>query len=173
MSIDMTSPKPFRIEVSDEVLERIRAKVTGYVWHEMPVDGGWAYGANLDYMKELCAYWLAEFDWRAQEERLNRFSHFTAPVDGIDIHFIHERGSGPAPLPLLISHGWPGSVSEFVEIIEPLAHPERHRRQRERCLRRDRPFPAGVRLLWPAGTADGTTRDGRSVRRTDDRRAGV
>ena len=126
MSIDMTLPKPFHIEVSDEVLERIRAKVTGYVWHEMPVDGGWAYGANLDYMKELCAYWLAEFDWRAQEERLNRFSHFTAPVDGIDIHFIHERGSGPAPLPLLISHGWPGSVSEFVEIIDPLAHPERH-----------------------------------------------
>ena len=85
----MTLPTPFRIERSDEVLERIRAKVAGYVWHEMPDDGGWAYGANLDYMKELCANWLDEFDWRAEEEKLNRFSHFTAPVDGIDIHFIH------------------------------------------------------------------------------------
>ena len=121
----MTTPTPFHIDVPDESLERIRAKVAGYVWHEMPDDGGWAYGANLDYMKELCAYWLEEFDWRAQEEKLNRFSHFKAPVDGIDIHFIREKGSGPAPLPLIISHGWPGSVSEFVEIIEPLAHPER------------------------------------------------
>ena len=111
--IRMTSPEPFRIEVSDETLERIRAKVAGYVWHEMPDDGRLGLGANLDYMKELCGYWLDEFDWRAQEEMLNRFAHFTAPVDGIDIHFIHERGSGPAPLPLLISHGWPGSVSEF------------------------------------------------------------
>ena len=107
------------------MLERIRAKVAGYVWHEMPDDGGWAYGANLDYMKELRAYWLDEFDWRAQEEKLNRFAHFTAPVEGIDIHFIREPGSGPAPLPLIISHGWPGSVSEFAEIVEPLAHPER------------------------------------------------
>ncbi len=121
----MKSAKPFRIDVPDEVLERIRAKVAGYVWHEMPDDGGWAYGTNLDYMKELCAYWLGEFDWRAQEKKLNRFSHLTAPVEGIDIHFIYEKGSGPAPLPLLISHGWPGSVAEFVEIIEPLAHPER------------------------------------------------
>ena len=91
----MTVPRPFRIEIPDEVLERIRARVAGYVWHEMPDDGGWAYGTNLDYMKALCAYWLEEFDWRAQEAKLNGFSHFTAPVEGIDIHFIHEKGSGP------------------------------------------------------------------------------
>jgi microsomal epoxide hydrolase len=121
----MSTAKPFRIHTPEEVLQRIRAKVAGYVWHEMPIDGGWGYGTNLDYMKELCAYWLEEFDWRAQEQNLNRFTHFTAPVEGIDLHFIHEKGSGPAPLPLLITHGWPGSVAEFVEIIEPLAHPER------------------------------------------------
>jgi microsomal epoxide hydrolase len=91
----------------------------------MPDDGGWDYGTNLDYMKELCAYWVDEFDWRKQEAILNQFSHFKTPVDGIDMHFIHEKGSGPAPMPLLISHGWPGSVSEFTKIIEPLAHPER------------------------------------------------
>ena len=121
----MTAPRPFRIEIPDQTLERIRARVAAYAWHEMPVDGGWAYGTNLDYMKELVAYWLDGFDWRAQEADLNRFAHFIAPVDGIDIHYIHEKGSGPAPLPLVISHGWPGSVVEFRDIIEPLAHPER------------------------------------------------
>ncbi|MGW8303945.1 MAG: epoxide hydrolase, partial [Desulfobacterales bacterium] len=116
---------PFRIEVPDKVLDRIRARVAEYPWHEMPDDGGWAYGTNLDYMKELCAYWLDEYDWRTQEAAINGFSHFIAPVDGIDLHFIHEKGSGPAPMPLIISHGWPGSIVEFLDIIEPLAHPER------------------------------------------------
>ncbi len=121
----MIVARPFRIAVPDDTLARIRRRVAEYPWHEMPDDGGWAYGTNLDYMKELCAYWLNEFDWREQEAAINRFSHFTAPVDGIDLHFIHERGSGPSPLPLIISHGWPGSVVEFLDIIEPLAHPER------------------------------------------------
>jgi microsomal epoxide hydrolase len=91
----------------------------------MPDDGGWAYGTNLDYMKELCAYWLHEFDWRKHEAGINRFTHYTVPVDGINVHFIKEPGSGPAPMPLIISHGWPGSIVEFLDIIEPLAHPER------------------------------------------------
>ena len=116
---------PFRIEVPDKVLDRIRARVAEYPWHEMPDDGGWAYGTNLDYMRELCAYWLDEYDWRTHEAAINRFSHFIAPVDGIDLHFIHEKGSGPAPMPLIVSHGWPGSIVEFLDIIEPLAHPER------------------------------------------------
>lgn len=117
--------RPFQIEVPVETLELIRRQVASYAWHEMPDDGGWAYGANLAYMKELCAYWLDEFDWRVQEAAINRFTHFIAPVDGIDLHFIHEKGSGPAPMPLIISHGWPGSIVEFLKIIEPLAHPER------------------------------------------------
>ena len=134
----MSAIRPFRIAVPEETLQRIRAKVAAYDWHEMPqddgandgVDGSWAYGTNLDYMRALCAYWLKDFNWPAQEAALNRFSHFTAPIAteagyDIDIHFIHEKGSGPAPLPLLISHGWPGSVVEFDEIVAPLAHPER------------------------------------------------
>ena len=117
--------RPFQVDVPVETLELIRRQVASYAWHEMPDDGGWAYGANLEYMKELCAYWLDEFDWRVQEAAINRFAHFIAPVDGIDLHFIHEKGSGPAPMPLIISHGWPGSIVEFLKIIEPLAHPER------------------------------------------------
>ena len=121
----MTTVQPFEIAVPDESLRRIRAKVAAYEWHEMPDDGGWAYGTNRGYLQELCTYWLDEFDWRAQEAELNRLGHFKAPVNGLDLHFIHKKGSGSAPLPLLISHGWPGSVAEFRDIIEPLAHPER------------------------------------------------
>lgn len=121
----MTLPRPFRLHVPDETLAEIRQRVAAYPWHEMPDDGGWDYGANLDYMKELCAYWIDGFDWRKQEAAINRFSHFRAPVDGINMHYILEKGSGPAPMPLLISHGWPGSVVEFANIIDPLAHPER------------------------------------------------
>jgi hypothetical protein len=117
--------RPFKIEVPNQTLNQIRQRVADYPWHEMPDDGGWEYGANLDYMKVLCAYWVEELDWRKQEAMLNLFTHYKAPVDGIDMHFIYEKGSGPAPMPLLISHGWPGSVAEFVKIIEPLAHPER------------------------------------------------
>jgi pimeloyl-ACP methyl ester carboxylesterase len=121
----MTSIHPFRIDVPDETLDRIRTRVAEYPWHEMPDDGGWAYGTNLDYMKEFCAYWVDEFDWRKHEAEINRFPHYMADVDGIDLHFIHEKGSGSASMPLIVSHGWPGSVVEFLDIIEPLAHPER------------------------------------------------
>ena len=117
--------QPFQFYVADDVLEAIKERVATYPWHEMPNDGGWDYGTNMDYLKELCAYWVNEFDWRAQEKRLNSFSHFIAPIDDIKMHFIYEQGSGDAPMPLMISHGWPGSVAEFFNLIEPLAHPER------------------------------------------------
>ena len=117
--------QPFQFYVADDVLEAITERVATYPWHEMPNDGGWDYGTNMDYLKELCAYWVNEFDWRAQEKRLNSFSHFIAPIDDIKMHFIYEQGSGDAPMPLMISHGWPGSVAEFFNLIGPLAHPER------------------------------------------------
>ena len=121
----MTSCQPFSIDIPEETLQDVRTRVAAYQWHEMPDDGGWNYGTNLDYMKELAAYWVNEFDWRKQETAINRFPHFKANVDGIDLHFIHEIGSGPSPTPLIISHGWPGSIVEFKHVIEPLAHPER------------------------------------------------
>ncbi len=122
----MTPIQPFSINVPDRIISDIRRRVVDFPWHEMPEDGGWAYGTNLDYMKELCTYWVEQFDWRKQETIINSFSQFTAKVDELDVHFIHERGSGSAPLALIISHGWPGSIIEFLDIIDPLAHPERY-----------------------------------------------
>ena len=115
---------PFQFEVPEDVLENILCRVADYPWHEMPDDGGWDYGTNLEYLKGLCAYWIDGFDWYAQQAKINSFSNFKAPVDGIDMHFVLEEGSGKNPIPLMISHGWPGSVSEFFELIQPLAHPE-------------------------------------------------
>ncbi len=121
----MTEIRPYTVDVSDDTLADIRQRVVNFPWHEMPVDGGWEYGSNLDYMQQLSEYWINEFDWRRQEAMINRFPHFKAKVGGIDLHFIHEIGSGSSPKPLIISHGWPGTVVEFKDIIEPLAHPER------------------------------------------------
>jgi len=117
--------KPFKVEISEENLQNIYSKVKNYSWHEMPDDGGWDYGTNLDYMKEFSNYWVNKFDWRKTEEKINKFKNFKSNIDDIDIHFIHEKGSGSNPKPLLLSHGWPGSIVEFLHIIDQLAHPEK------------------------------------------------
>ena len=116
----------FKIDIPDDVIQKIYTRVKEYPWHEMPDDGGWSYGTNLEYMKELCDYWINKFNWREQEREINKFHHYTSFVNDINIHFIHEKGSGSSPLPLLISHGWPGSIVEFLKIIDPLAHPEKY-----------------------------------------------
>ena len=117
--------KPFKAEISEETLQNIYSNVKNYQWHEMPDDGGWDYGTNLDYMKEFADYWVNKFNWRKTEEKINKFNNFKSSIDGIDIHFIHEKGSGTKTKPLLLSHGWPGSVVEFLQIIDQLAHPEK------------------------------------------------
>ena len=117
--------KPFKLNVSDNILKEINIKVKNFPWHEMPNDGGWNYGTNLEYMKEFSEYWVNKFNWKKYEDKINKFSNFKTNVDGIDIHFIKEQGSGSNPKPLLLMHGWPGSVAEFLNIIEKLAHPEK------------------------------------------------
>ena len=117
--------KPFKINIPDKILEEIKTKVKNYPWHEMPNDGGWVYGSNLDYMKDISNYWVKDFNWKKHEAEINKFSNFTTVVDDIEMHFIHEKGSGSNPTPLLLMHGWPGSVVEFLHIIEKLAHPEK------------------------------------------------
>jgi len=117
--------KPFKINISKKILEGINTKVKNYPWHEMPEDKGWEYGTNLGYLKDLSDYWVKDFNWKKHEAEINKFSNFKSKVDDIEIHFIHEKGSGSNPTPLLLMHGWPGSVIEFLHIIEKLAHPEK------------------------------------------------
>jgi microsomal epoxide hydrolase len=92
-----------------------------------PLQGdGWTHGTDIRYLKELIAYWRDRFDWRAQEKRLNAFEQFTTNIDGLNVHFIHRRSKAPNALPLLITHGWPGSFVEFTRIIGPLTDPVAH-----------------------------------------------
>jgi len=117
--------RPFKINISNKIIKDINTKVTNYLWHEMPDDGGWNYGTNLDYMKKLSKYWVDKFDWKNVEKKINKFQNFKSNINGIKIHFIQEKGSGSNPKPLLLSHGWPGSIVEFLNIIDQLAHPEK------------------------------------------------
>ena len=117
--------KLFKVDISDKILQNIHYKVKNYEWHEMPDDGGWDYGANLHYMKELSKYWTEKYNWRDIEKKINNFKNFRSNIDGIDIHFIHEKRSGIKPKPLLLNHGWPGSILEFLHLTDKLAHPEK------------------------------------------------
>ena len=117
---------PFELNVSDETLSQIRARISDYPWHEMPDDGGWDYGTNMTYLRELCEYWATQYDWRRAEAAINAFDHFKVSINGIDMHYIIEKGSGDAAQPLLLCHGWPGTVMEFNKIIDQLAHPEQY-----------------------------------------------
>ena len=117
---------PFRIGATDAQLEDLRARLAATRWPDTIAGTGWDYGADLAYIQELCEYWRVRFDWRAQEAALNALPQFTVPIGGLRIHFIHQRGNGPRPLPLLITHGWPGSIAEMVEIIPLLTDPAAH-----------------------------------------------
>ncbi len=116
---------PFKIDVPQDVLDDLQARLARTRFPGEPEGGGWAYGSDLTYMQKLVTYWRDGYDWRKWEAELNRWPGFMANVDGIDIHFLCEEGSGSNPEPLLVTHGWPGSIFEFHQIIEPLAHPER------------------------------------------------
>jgi pimeloyl-ACP methyl ester carboxylesterase len=121
----MTAPTPFTIAIDDAVLADITERVRRYPWGELPDAGGWSCGTSLAYLHSLAQYWLGGYDWRAEEAKLNLLPQFHATIAGLPLHFIHVKGSGPKPQPLLLSHGWPGSFFEFAELVEPLAHPER------------------------------------------------
>jgi len=116
----------FRIAVPDAVLTDLHERLVRTRFPDEIPGSGWGYGANLAAVRDLVTYWRDRFDWRAAEARLNEFTQFRARVGGLGIHLIHEKGVGPKPLPLVITHGWPGSISEFEKIIGPLSDPARH-----------------------------------------------
>jgi pimeloyl-ACP methyl ester carboxylesterase len=121
-----TAITPFAVEVPDPEIDDLRSRLRATRWPSAAPAQGWTYGTDLAYLQDLCGYWAEEFDWRAQEACLNAFSQFTTVIDGEQIHFVHARSSVPDATPLLLSHGWPGSVVEFLHIIGPLTDPESH-----------------------------------------------
>ncbi len=121
-----TTPEPFKINVADSVLTDLRERLERVRWPGEIPNTAWDYGANLAYIKELVDYWRTHYDWRAHERQLNRWPQFRVTIDAQRIHYLHARGNGPNPFPLIITHGWPGSIAEFTEIIGPLTDPAAH-----------------------------------------------
>ena len=123
----MTDPMPFRIDVPQAKLDDIRRRIEAYRWFPAPAnEQGFAYGMSTPVMKDLQAWWLDGYDWRKAEAELNGHPQFTAEIDGVRIHFLHIRGEAEGKRPLLLTHGWPGSIYEFYAAIGPLAFPSRH-----------------------------------------------
>ncbi len=119
-----TSIEAFQVRVDDRVLGDLRHRLERTRFPDQIEGTGWEYGIPIDYLRELVEYWLDAYDWREQEARLNAFEHYRTPVDGQGIHFIHARSPHPDALPLLLTHGWPGSVCEFLDVIPRLTDPE-------------------------------------------------
>jgi epoxide hydrolase len=116
----------FRIEVPDADLRDLRERLRRTRWPERePVDD-WSQGVPLDYLRELCRYWAEDYDWRATETRLNDLPQFRTVIDGVGIHFLHVRSPHPSALPVVMTHGWPGSIIEFLKVIGPLTDPTAH-----------------------------------------------
>lgn len=113
--------RPFRVDVPQADLDELRDRLARTRWPDELPGVGWAYGVPLDYLKELAEYWRTTYDWRAAEAGLNAYPQFTTVVDGQVVHFVHVRSNNPDAIPLLVTHGWPGSVAEMMKIIGPLS----------------------------------------------------
>ena len=116
-------PRTFALNVADTAITDLRERLARARFPDQAPGEPWAYGTNVDYLRGLVEYWRTAFDWRAQEARLNAFAQFKAPLHDINVHFLHVPGKGPNPCPLLLMHGWPGSVFEFIDLIPRLTDP--------------------------------------------------
>jgi pimeloyl-ACP methyl ester carboxylesterase len=117
---------PFRIEIPQADLDDLRARLTQTRWPDQPHGVGWDYGIPLGYLRDLAEYWRTAYDWRVHERRLNGFPQFTTTIQGQRVHFLHVRSPEPDAVPVIMTHGWPGSVVEFTEVIGPLTDPRAH-----------------------------------------------
>jgi pimeloyl-ACP methyl ester carboxylesterase len=118
--------RPFRIEVPQADLDDLRDRLARTRWPDELPGAGWAYGIPLAYTRELAEHWRTSYDWRRHEARLNEFPQFTTTIDGANVHFLHVRSPEPDALPLIVTHGWPGSVVEYVDLVGPLSDPRAH-----------------------------------------------
>ncbi len=117
---------PFQISIPDSAIGDLKRRLTNTRLPDQIAGTSWEYGTDSSYLKELLDYWQNDFDWREQETELNKFDQFKTEIDGLDIHFIHQLSENPDAIPLMMVHGWPGSVAEFAKIIGPLTNPESH-----------------------------------------------
>jgi alpha-beta hydrolase superfamily lysophospholipase len=117
---------PFEIRAGDDVLADLRGRLRQTRWPEPATAGGWVQGVPLEELQALCGYWADEYDWRAAEARLNRMPQFRTSIDGLGIHFVHARSPHPEAVPLVLTHGWPGSIAEFTKVVGPLTDPVAH-----------------------------------------------
>jgi pimeloyl-ACP methyl ester carboxylesterase len=118
--------KPYRISVGQDVLDDLRSRLRKTRWPEAELVDDWSQGVPLGWIKDICGYWAEHYDWRRREALLNRFSQFTTEIDGLGIHFLHVRSPHPEAMPLIVTHGWPGSIVEFHKVIGPLTDPTAH-----------------------------------------------
>jgi pimeloyl-ACP methyl ester carboxylesterase len=121
-----TELRPFRIEIPQSDLDDLRDRLARARWPRPLPGEGWSRGVPLDYLKDLAEYWRTGYDWRACEARLNEFPQFMTEIDGQDIHFLHVRSPEPDAIPLILTHGWPNSIVEFMSLIGPLTDPRAH-----------------------------------------------
>ena len=121
-----TSIRPFTIRVSDETLADLQSRLSRTRFPDQIPNSAWDYGADTAYMRELIAYWQTSYDWRKHEAELNKLPHFQTEIDGLAMHFVHVKSKEPNALPLIVTHGWPGSVYEFMQVVGPLTDPAAH-----------------------------------------------
>lgn len=125
--VDAAKPpviKPFKVHIPDSILTDLRRRLAETRWPDQLPHTTWEYGADINRVRALAKYWQNGYDWRAQESRINEFDQFTTEIDGQTIYFIHEKSLRSDAIPLMLIHGWPGSVLEFFAMIEPLTHPK-------------------------------------------------
>ena len=116
----------FEINIKSKIIEEIIDKVASFNWNKLPDNNDWSLGANKKVMQEVCQYWISDYDWQKEEKKINEFNHYKVDIDDLNIHFLYEKGISDNAIPLIISHGWPGSFIEFKKIIGPLTNPKKY-----------------------------------------------
>ncbi len=147
---DQAAIRPFQVGFAEAELQELRRRVNATRWPERETVADDSQGVPLATIQELARYWGSDYDWRKCEERLNALPHFLTEIDGLDIHFIHVRSQHEDALPLIVTHGWPGSIIEQLKIIDPLTNPTAHGGERVGRIPPRDPLAARLRVLRQA-----------------------
>ena len=142
--------RPFRVAIPDAELDDLKERLARTRWPDRETVRDWSQGVRVENARSLVSYWEREYDWRRFESGLNAFPQFLTTIDGLDIHFVHVRSTNPDALPLILTHGWPGSIADFLSVDRAAHGSGRVRRGRRRFLRRRHPVAPGIRVLRQA-----------------------